>query len=427
MNSPTLKCKCGQRPKFFCQTHTELICHREANRHPCLLIPYEIYLKRLTPADINQLMIANIINEQQTKIKASVSQALEQKAIEMRTLIKNIEETMSSSVKYFIQNWNNFLKKDLERFSEENGLAILRLARNSIRSQNKPARASTVFKGIVERHDQYQAEMNAIIQNDSLSKTLINYLKSIKMQTQAVDSSVSGFSQCDLRKQEFICQQMNQKIGQAILFEGKDLIINYFKGFEEEALNQFKAALAPRLSSINLPSDLKPRGRISRVSRLSYNFNNFISRMSFSENAPARSSSVIQPHRFSKAITEILGEIDFGEVDSEIIKNSQKDIFIPTSQNRKTTTTSPEDFDFEIDSYMRSNGDNEDIDRDLREKFEGHLQVLCQLLDKALYDFNTNGFFELEFRGFVNLYLDKFIELATRTVTSLKNTFNKLG
>ena len=129
--------------------------------------------------------------------------------------------------------------------------------------------------------------------------------------------------------------------------------------------------------------------------------------------------------RQSKAVTEILGEIDMSAFDdvSEICRrNSQVPLCFPKQRTKEFDATESCDFELEEDGIDQVRGN---LSEEIRQSFETAKANLFQLLDQALFDVACDGFFDRDCRAEVNAYFDEFLQTLGRVLVALKNSFNK--
>jgi len=416
-----LKCKCGTRPKFFCQTHKELICHREMGRHPCLLIPIEIFIKKLTPVELQQFASNSILDEEKNRLKSTFQLMITQKSSELKELTEKIEASFQKMIASFVTTWSNFVSQDIERHIEELQLSLLQYEKTTPMKAKKVSVSKNLPKELLSRNKDFQASLSNLIDQDYLFNSILGYFKCMESQAKTIESAVGSFVSLDLKKQDVIKQQLDLKIGYALLYESKDLIRKYFIDTEGDSISKFNALYLAYIDQGNEQTE-----GMRRISRRISNLNNLIPRASFNLRPRARASTLQQP-RYSKAITEILGEIDFGDLEDTEMRNSNIDAKNITSFFKaRTIHNESEDFDFEVDDTMIADVIKEAPEFNLGLKLQELVKAACQLMDHALFDFNCDGFFDPNFKGSVNVYLDKFLEQMSTNLVSLKNTFNKL-
>jgi len=416
-----LRCKCGNKPKFFCQTHKELICYRETGRHPCLLVPIEIYMKKLNPSDL-QLCVGNTtLDDEKQKVWFSLEETISQRSSELTELVARIEGSFKRMITSFSKTWLAFLRQDLDQYIEELQLSMLQKNKAPTKKGQKISISKNLSKEVINRSKDYQTSLGTLIDQDYFYSSLLGYLKCMESQATTMESAFSSFVSLDLRKQEVIRQQLDNKIGFALLYEGKDLIRKYFFDAEGDSGSKFNALYLAYMDQSNEQNE-----GMRRFSRRISNLNNLFPRGSINLGPQARASTLQMP-RYSKAITEILGEIDFCDFDDSRMPNSQADDKNMASIFKaRTIHNESDDYDFEIDDTMIVDAMKQPPEINLGLKLHELITTACQLMDHAIFDFNCQGFFDPNFKGSVNLYLDKFGENMSMNLLSLKNTFNRL-
>lgn len=417
------KCKCLNRPKFFCQTHKIFICHLEVPEHNCPFIPFELFLQKTTEYDTDYILAFNGLQSRARTFMKQTTNQIDQKVNSLKDeslfVFKNLSKIVSVYEDMIRKHCNKAIDDHLDEASEE--FDHLRSSNGLINLESSFTQRSVAK--INQQSSELEMKITRLVENEKVHEIIKQYVKSLAYQAEMFESSLLAYRTASLWQQDWLSQQLASRVGQVSLRENVKFVEPYLEPvvstYQKTLVNKFEDK-SNRFIPIQVNSNAKTKKPISR------------SKISFGTYDPVLIDTVIDwnpsPLEFlsTNKMSEILGPINIDSKLSTKISRALLTDVASDCQYRGNTISEFGENDFEVDEEINLAESSEFKAESLRENFTNTLQMLCQLLDHALLDFNCQGFFDIKFRQKVNAYLDGFLAAIKDIVLNLKNYFNKM-
>jgi hypothetical protein len=403
-------CECKSSAAFFCLDHLVFLCERHAPTHKCSLETIDDFIGHLEHQKKRMEKKLAAIREDLNKQAAETS---ELKVLAIKESSKLIQDQLDSLAKYYPQSLENACQL---KFSEKTSPLAEMIAKFNGRQYVEFYRLvkATPQESLKETYRLASDEVSKLISKDLIfqsvsefSHMIINQLKNLQS---IYDTHLSAMAvgSIDDQKLRFVINDM-------IVKENKFNVVEP-KGIPRLEAKRRLSTLADYVFSLkdkNLKGGkTEPQRRNTKDSRLTETAKIIVAHeeslveksFSISDNSGSRFQSGRRLNQVSarSALTDFSFESD--EILSE--KELKEEEVVPeeTMRPRKPTYN-------EIT---------------LKQKFERSQEYICCLMDKSLYDFSCDGFFDKQHKMSVNVYLDMFRNTFEESLMELKNNFNRL-
>ena len=425
-----IKCKCLNRPKFFCQAHKAFICHQEVSAHNCPLISIDQYIKRSGDNETEYALAVNGVQTRARTFLKTVSAIIDDKAKGLKDQCRTIEKALAKVVEGYdrllrdhcikvIEDNLESSVEELEYLKKGNGLMTL----DSSFSQISQAK-------INKQNTEVETRLCAFIDKEKIYEVVFNYCSSLAGEVGLLESSLLALRTADLSQQLVMTGQLTRKIGLLKLQENAKFIKSYLESVDVTAARHLHKVLRSNISSITL-SDAEDgflNSEFMAISgRISFNKNVQVSEPFIKQADGDNEHALSKLYGESKKVSEVYGPINLEARLSAKSLRGQNNLPKQSARSRglRPTEFGEEDLDFDLDEEGMGHS-LEFSAEGIKQAFHKSLTALCQILDHALCDLNCYGFFDTYHRTEISQYLDQLMLVLKDTLVAVKNNFNKL-
>lgn len=401
-------CECKSSAAFFCLDHLVFICERHAPTHKCSLETIDDFIGHL---EHQKKRIDKKLSELRHDLKKEVLDVSELKVLTIKESQKLIQDQFDNLEKCY--SWSLEKICDL-RFHEKTSVLSDMVSKYNSRQYVEFYRQvkATTQESMKESYKNGLDEARQFLNKDLIfqcisefSQMILNQLKGLQNVFELQSNSIA-LGSIDDQKLRFLVNDLIVKENKFNVVEPKgapkfetkrrlSALADYVLSLKDKNLKGARQDFHHRNSKEKVFETMKPLTEIEE-SLIEKSF-------SISENSEShyQSGRRFDPVSARSALTDLSFEID--EVLSEKA-DEEEEVKVETIRPRKQTY-------------------NEET---LKQKFDRSQENICCLMDKSLYDFNCEGFFDKRHKQSVNVYLDMFKTTFEDSLMELKNNFNRL-